>query len=91
MRNIFLKENKWIVIILLLAFVLRVFNLGFQSAWLDEIHTLIESNPKWSFFEVYNEVLKGEQIPPHYFYIVFFFFNSFGKTILVARSISVIG
>ena len=90
MRNIFLKENKWIVIILLLAFVLRVFNLGFQSAWLDEIHTLIESNPKWSFFEVYNEVLKGEQIPPHYFYIVFIFFKIFGNTILVARSISLI-
>ncbi|MBD3723505.1 MAG: glycosyltransferase family 39 protein, partial [Flavobacteriaceae bacterium] len=45
---------------------------------------------KWSFFEVYNEVLKGEQIPPHYFYIVFIFFKIFGNTILVARSISLI-
>jgi mannosyltransferase len=85
-----IKKNYILFIILLLGTFLRFYNLDFQSVWLDEIHTLVEANSSLSVSGVYNEVLRGEQIPPHYFIVVNFLFKIFGYTPFVVRFLSVI-
>lgn len=85
-----LKNNYWIIGILILSAFLRFFHLDFQSPWLDEIHTLNEANPNASLSDVYNQILSGEQMPPLYFYIIYFLFKIFGYSIFVARFFSAI-
>lgn len=85
-----IKENKWLALILVIATLLRLYHLDFQSPWLDEIHTLNEANPNLSFKEVYTSLMASEQMPPLYFYIIYFLFKFFGYTIFVARLFSAI-
>lgn len=82
------KSNYLIIAILVLSALLRFFHLDYQSPWLDEIHTLNEANPNASFLDVYNQILSGEQMPPLYFYILYFLFKIFGYSIFVARFFS---
>ncbi len=91
----FNKLVKWLtnhriqlLLILIVTAVLRFYGLDFQSPWLDEIHTLNESNPNYSLLEVYDRVIRAEQLPPLYFYIIHFLFKVFGYTIFVARAFS---
>lgn len=79
-----------LVLILILAAFLRFYNLDFQSPWLDEIHTLNESNPNHSIFELYKHITRGEQLPPLYFYLLYFVFKIFGYSIFVARAFSAV-
>jgi uncharacterized membrane protein len=79
-----------LLLILILAAALRLYNLDYQSPWLDEIHTLNESNPSQTLSEVYKHILQGEQLPPLYFFIVYFIFKIFGYSIFVARFFSAI-
>ena len=84
-----IKENKLISIIVL-AFLLRLYKLGFQSAWLDELHTLIEGNPKLSFEEMTNLLVFRGGIPHLHHLIVQFFGEQFTHGIVSARMVSVI-
>jgi hypothetical protein len=86
----FIKENKWLVLILALASFLRFYKLDFQSIWLDEIHTINESNPNNSFSDIYKILLITEPHPPLYFYIIHLFFKVFGYSVFVLRSFSAI-
>ncbi len=85
-----IKENKLLTLIIVLGVILRFYNLDFQSVWLDEIHTLNEANPSLSFSEVYNSLLNSEQMPPLYFYSLYYIFKVFGYTTFVARFFSAI-
>ena len=80
--------NYKLILILILATILRFYNLDFQSPWLDEIHSLNESNPNISIFDLYERIKMGEQLPPLYFYILYFIFKLFGYSIAVARGFS---
>lgn len=84
------KGNYIIIAILVLSALLRFFHLDYQSPWLDEIHSLNEANPNASFLDVYSQILSGEQMPPLYFYILYFLFKIFGYSIFVARFFSAI-
>ena len=83
-----LKNNKWLVIILVVSAFLRIFKLDFQSVWLDEIHSLSEANPNFSFSELYSSLLTAEPHPPLYFVLVQLFFKIFGYTSFVLRFFS---
>lgn len=85
-----LKRNYILAIILLIGLILRFYHIDFQSVWLDEIHTLNESNPNTPLSELYNTIMAAEQMPPLYFYLLYFFFKIFGYSILVARLFSAI-
>lgn len=85
------KENLWIILILILATVLRFYNLGFQSAWLDEVHTLKESDPSMSFSQFDKIIMAREGIPHLYFMIVRFLSDLLGTSIYVARIPSAVG
>lgn len=85
-----LKQNYVLISILILTVALRFYKIDFQSIWLDEIHTMNESNPKVGFSELYNIITAGEQMPPFYFYSLYFLFKIFGYTTFIARMYSAI-
>ena len=53
---------------LLLATILRLYHLDFQSLWMDELYTMNVSNPKLSWLEFHKQMLKREGFPHLYFY-----------------------
>jgi 4-amino-4-deoxy-L-arabinose transferase-like glycosyltransferase len=87
---IIIKENYILTSILILAAVLRFYHLDFQSIWLDEIHTLIEGNPKMSYKEFHDIMILREQMPHLYFYSVKAFSFIFGHTTFIVRMFSAI-
>ncbi|WP_445709942.1 glycosyltransferase family 39 protein [Flavobacterium sp.] len=76
--------------IILLASFLRIYHLGFQSAWLDEIHTLKEADPNLSLSEFHSIIMMREGIPHFYFLTIRFFAEIFGHSIYLARLFSAI-
>ncbi|WP_298117742.1 glycosyltransferase family 39 protein [Flavobacterium sp.] len=85
-----IKENYLLITILVFAAILRFYHIDFQSIWLDEIHTMNEANPNVGFFDLYDIIMAGEQMPPLYFYSLYFLFKIFGYTTFVARVYSAI-
>lgn len=83
-----IKQNKLLIAILVLASALRLVHIGFQSPWLDEIHTLNEADPNNSLALIYEKLRMSEPHPPLYFYIIHFLFKIFGYYIEVARLFS---
>jgi len=85
-----LKENKWLLLILLLASFLRLYQLDFQSVWLDEVHTMIESNPELTFAEFDYIVFFREGMGHFYFLTVRILQEIFGISSYVVRLFSAI-
>jgi len=91
MKALHLTRVQYVLIsILILGAVLRLIGLGFQSPWLDEIHTLTEANPNISLSQLSEVIKSGEQLPPLYFYFMYFWFKCFGYNIFVARLFSAV-
>jgi len=85
-----IKKNWKIILIIVISILYRIYNLDFQSAWLDEIHTMNESNPNTTLGNLYQNIKSGEQMPPLYFYLVYVFFKLLGYSVFIARLLSVI-
>jgi mannosyltransferase len=85
-----LKENYGIVGILVIAAILRLYHLDYQSVWLDELHTINEASPHNTLKEVYEKLMIAEPHPPLYFYIIHFLFKILGYSTIVLRSFSAI-
>lgn len=83
-----IKKNKWLVIILIIASILRLYKINFQSLWMDEIYTLNITNPQNSFGTVISEVNNREGFPYLYFLLIKIGHIIFGYTPLVARVFS---
>lgn len=74
--------------IISLAFILRFYHLNFQSLWLDELHTMIEADPKLTFKGLFDYLKCCDQHPPLFFIIEKIAFTIFGHTEFVARFIT---
>jgi len=85
-----IKSNYILIAIMFIAAIARLYHIDFQSVWLDEIHTINESNPSKSFSEVYDALLVSEPHPPLFFFITHIAFKLFGYTTFVARIVSAI-
>ncbi len=86
------KNNKILLLILIIATVLRFYHIDFQSIWMDEIHTINEASPNKSFSEVYDALMTSEPHPPLFFFLIHILFKIFGYTTFVARSfVAIIG
>ena len=84
------KLNFILIAILILAAFFRFYNLGFQGAWLDEIHTLKEADPNLSFKELHEVIMMREGIPHFYFILVRFFGIIFTHSLFSIRLLSVV-
>lgn len=85
-----IKNNKVLLFILFISACLRFYKIDYQSVWIDEILSMKNSNPKLSLKELYDSVMFLEFIPHAYFYVLRLFFEVFGFTTVVARSLSAI-
>jgi mannosyltransferase len=83
-------KNWPIYIIVLFAFILRLWKLSAQSLWLDELHNMIEADPSLSWDQLFSYLKCCDQHPPLYFFIERLVFTAFGQTEGIARSVSVV-
>lgn len=83
-----IKNNYLLIGILVAAAALRIYHIDFQSIWLDEIHTMIEGNPKMPFKEFYDITVFREQMPHFYFWCIKGFSFIFGHTTFTVRLFS---
>lgn len=86
----YFKENYILCLILVVASILRIYHLGFQSLWMDEIYTMNVCSPNNSFSTVISEVNLREGFPYLYFIIIKTSHLLFGYSAIVARMFSVI-
>ncbi len=84
------KENYIFISILLVAIVLRLYHIDYQSVWVDELHTLIEANPSISFSEMLKTLVIAEPQPPLYFILNKTLFTIFSYDTLTTRLFSAI-
>lgn len=75
------KENGYLILILLVAAFLRLYRLDFQSLWVDEIFTLNMSDPSMPSAQFYFEMELREGFPYLYFYLLkgFYFFLGYSE------------
>lgn len=83
-------ENKWLLLILLIASILRFYNLDFQSLWMDEIYTMNISSPNFSLKEFHSEMLLREGFPYLYYILIKISYFIFGYSSVVARGFSAV-
>lgn len=69
--------------ILALSAVLRLYNINFQSLWLDELYSIVPTAPENSLQSVI-EYSKGDQ-PPLFFIYIHYIFKIFGYNEIVGR------
>lgn len=84
----FIKENKFLVIILLVASILRFYKINLQSLWMDEIYTMNITNPENTFGTIVTEVNNREGFPYLYFLLVKIAHTIFGYSPIVTRGLS---
>ena len=80
-----LRTEAAIMLICLVALIMRLWAIGFQSLWLDELQTMNETNPALGWGEMFSFFKTGEHHPPLFFIIERSFFAIFGYTASVAR------
>lgn len=85
-----IKENKILLALVFLGAALRLYKLDFQSVWLDEIHTLNQSNPNNTFFEIFDFLKTHDAHPPLYYFLIHVVFILFGYTAYVMKLFSAI-
>ncbi len=78
-----------ISILLLAATTLRLWHIDYQSLWLDEMHTMLFSDPATSWAKYWQEI--GADVhPPLYYTLLKVLFESIGYTSVMARAVSAI-
>jgi len=85
-----IKNNYILIAILIFAAILRIYHIDFQSIWIDEIHTMIESDPKLSYSDFYEIMAFREQMPHLYFHLTRIVAYIFGHSSFAMRMISAI-
>ncbi|RZL45427.1 MAG: phospholipid carrier-dependent glycosyltransferase [Pedobacter sp.] len=84
------ESNYGIILILLLASILRLYHIDYQSVWLDEICSIMEANPNIAWLDLEATILVSDPHPPLYFAMLKIMFQLFGYTTFVARILSAI-
>ena len=92
MNRIFkaIQNEAVILIICLIALIMRLWGLSYQSLWLDELTTMNETGPGTGWGEMFNYLKTGEHHPPLFFIVEKIAFSIFGYTASVARVIPAI-
>ena len=84
------KSSLLLSLILICAFAMRLWKIDSQSLWLDELHTMNESDPDITWEKMLFYLKCCDPHPPLHFFISKVSFMLFGHTALTARLISAI-
>ena len=87
-NNIFLYFS--VSLIILLGLILRFYNIGYESLWLDEIFTFWVTDPNLSLTETFSRVKSTEYIPFLHYYIIKISNSFFGYDPIVGRIFSAV-
>jgi len=85
-----IKQNYILLLIVVFGTFLRFYKIDFQSIWLDEICSYIESDPQKKFLDIYSFVKAYDPHPPFYYFSLHVVFQIFGYTTFVMRAFSAI-
>ena len=77
-----------ILSIILLGFILRFYNVGYENLWIDEIFSFWVTDPSLSFTDTFSRIKSTETIPFLYYYLVKFCNYLFGYDPIVGRMFS---
>ena len=77
-----------ILSIILLGFILRFYNIGYENLWFDEIFSFWVTDPSLSFTDTFSRIKSTETIPFLYYYLVKFCNYLFGYDPIVGRIFS---
>ena len=83
-----IKLNFILIGILILAAVLRLYHLGFQSIWADEISTMINTHPSLTNSQLIENINNKEGFPYFYFMLMKMLHTIFGYNLMVPRFFS---
>lgn len=85
MKNVILHNHyaQMLVVLIVVSFFLRFFNLTFNSLWLDEAATY--DFAKLSLDELWETMVGGERNPPLFYYIEHILISLFGASEFVLR------
>ena len=86
----FIRSNYSIILILILASALRFYHIDYQSAWLDEICSMIEANPSVPWYDLEISIINSDPHPPLYFAFLKALLQIFGYTTFIGRVLSAI-
>jgi len=70
------RSRLILAVIILLGALLRLYHVNYQSLWLDELYSIVPTDPKNSLKSVI-EYSKSDQ-PPLFFIYLYYFFKVFG-------------
>ncbi len=87
-NNIFIYFS--VSLIVLLGLILRFYNVGYESLWLDEIFTFWVTDPNLSLTETFMRIKSTEYIPFLHYYIVKICNSFFGYDPIVGRVFSAV-
>jgi 4-amino-4-deoxy-L-arabinose transferase-like glycosyltransferase len=79
------RNRALLLTILLVAFLLRIFRLGFESLWLDEIYVMIEADPHQPLQQLFHYLKCCDQHPPLFYLGERCMFFLFGQSEATAR------
>lgn len=83
----YVKDNSLILLILFLGFVLRIYDLGGESLWLDEVFSVEMS--RLSLIDMVKVIIsEGDNYPPFYYMIMHFWVALFGDSEAATRLFS---
>lgn len=86
-RKLFTRESTPVIAVVLLAFILRIYDLAGESVWFDEAYTLVITH--LSFREIIPATAYDVH-PPLYFFLMRIWTQAFGESAAVIRFLSVI-
>ena len=84
------KEHYLLIIILVFASFLRLYQLNYQSLWADEISTMVNTNPDIPFGQLIDNINKKEGFPYLYFGLMKFFHFIIAYSPIVDRLFSAV-
>jgi len=87
-NNIFIYFS--VSLLVFLGLILRFYNIGYESLWLDEIFTFWVTDPNLSLTETFSRVRSTEYIPFLHYYIIKICNSFFGYEPIVGRIFSAV-
>ena len=73
-----LNNYTSLFISLFLIFFFSLYQINFEDLWFDELLTFSITNPELSNLDTYNLIIKEENTPPIYYFLIKIYFNFFG-------------
>jgi mannosyltransferase len=77
------KANLVLIVVIVIAACLRLYHINYQSLWLDELYTIVPTDPNNSLQSII-DYCKGDQ-PPLFFLYIHYLFKIFGYSEAVGR------